>query len=343
MTDTTARGMTADDLYRITYAGDAQISPDGTRVAYVQTRMDKEKDEYLSNIWVVPTAGGAPVQFTSGARRDTSPRWSPDGRWLAFLSNRASESKQKDAKDEKDQKNQIWVMPTDGGEARKLTSLKSGAGSIAWSPDSGRIAFTSRVSVGDDRDDDEADKDSQGGKNGGGEAKAKKTARARVITTLKYKLNGEGFTYDRRPHIFVVSVDASGSSDSSASKEGSEPRQITEGDFNDQAPTWSPDGKLIAFTSARHDERDFNGVSDIFVVSADGGEPRQVTQGRGPSHDASFSPDGKTLLRHLRLGHGRRARGRGRRRRDSHGCWRPACRWVLVALGRPIRAGLQRE
>lgn len=272
MSDGSQRGMKPEDLYAITYVGDAQITPDGRRVAYVQTRMDQEKDEYLSNIWIAPAEGGEPVQFTSGSRRDTSPRWSPDGRMLAFLSNRPGSSKSGAGYDGKNgDKSQIWLMPADGGEARQLTTLKGGAGSIAWAPDGRHIAFTSRVSTGDASEQDHDGQEKQ------------KTARARVITTLKYKMNGEGFTYDRRPHIFVVSV------------EGGEPVQVTNGEYNDQAPTWSPDSRWIAFTSARHEEREFNGVSDIFVVPADGGDVRQVTPGRGPSHDAAFSPDGSTI------------------------------------------------
>src|ERR1700736_4316942 len=106
------RGMMVSDLFRVASVSDAQISPDGARVAFVRTRMDEDRDEYLSNIWVVPVAGGAPLQFTYGTKRDTSPRWSPDGKWLAFTSER-------DGK-----KAQVYVMPVDGGEPRRLTDLK---------------------------------------------------------------------------------------------------------------------------------------------------------------------------------------------------------------------------
>lgn len=273
---TVARAMLPEDLYRITFAGDAVISPDGRRVAYVQTRLDEEADDYRSSIWVVDADGGEAVQFTNGPKRDSSPRWSADGRWLAFLSNRDGD------------KNQVWVMPTGGGEARQLTKLRNGAGSIAWSPDSRRIAFTSRVSTHPDEEPDDGEQASVNGsrKDGANRNRTdeqKKTARARVVTELKYKLNGEGFTYDRRPHIFVVDLD------------GGEPRQITDGDYADQAPAWSPDGRWIAFSSARHAERDYDSVSDIFLVPAEGGEPRLLTPSCGPSNDPAFSPDGRRI------------------------------------------------
>ena len=260
--------MEPEDLYRIDYPDDAQVSPDGRRIAFVQTRLNAETDDYRSNIWIVPAAGGEPARFTAGEKHDTSPRWSPDGRWLAFLSNRSSGGEQKKNKKEK---NQIWLLPSDGGEARRLTKLPGGAAEIVWSPDSLRIACTSRVPGPDEPPEDDADNTSPN------------TARARIITNLKYKLNGEGFVYDRRPHVFVVVAD-----DGTA-------QQITDGDYDDHAPAWSSDGQTIAFASARHAEREFDNVSDIFVVPATGGEIRRVTAGRGPSHNPAFSPDGSTI------------------------------------------------
>src|SRR3712207_2320569 len=98
----TRRGMLPRDLFRLTLVSDAQISPDGTRVAFVATRLDEEQDEYLANIWIVPAGGGEPRQFTYGPKRDTAPRWSADGRYLAFLSEREGKKKQ------------VYVMPSDG-------------------------------------------------------------------------------------------------------------------------------------------------------------------------------------------------------------------------------------
>ncbi len=170
------RGMTPDDLYSLSWLGDCDISADGARVAFVVTTMDRETDAYRSAIWVADVAGGAARQFTAGAKRDTAPRWSPDGQWLAFLSERGEE------------KPQLAVMPAAGGESRLLTKLPFGAGAPAWAPDSRRIAFSAKTGTPPDPD-------------------TKKAKPYRRVTSLKYKLNGEGFTYDRRAHLFVVSRD----------------------------------------------------------------------------------------------------------------------------------------
>src|SRR5579883_1795740 len=112
---TARRPIELEDFYRFVTASDAQLSPDGVRVAYVLTRIDRDADETRSAIWVVPFEGGDAVQFTAGTKTDSAPRWSPDGRWLAFLSNR-------------DGKPQLYVMSTSGGEPRQLTKLEDGAG-----------------------------------------------------------------------------------------------------------------------------------------------------------------------------------------------------------------------
>src|SRR6266496_4258252 len=128
------RPIQATDLLALKTVADVQLSPDGMRVAYVQTQIDVEKDEYRSSIWLVPADGGDPVQFTRGSKSETAPRWSPDGRWLAFLSDRESREPQ------------LYLMPTGGGEPRKLTDLPLGAGPAVWSLDGTRIVFSARVS-----------------------------------------------------------------------------------------------------------------------------------------------------------------------------------------------------
>ena len=240
MTETARRAMTPEDITRITWVSDPQISPDGARMAFVATTLSEEKDEYLSQIWVVDTAGGAPRRFTAGPKRDTEPRWSPDGSRLAFVSDREAKKK-----------GQLYVMRADGGEPVRLTDLRNGVTNPVWSPDGARLCFVSRVGGWEEPESEE---------------EKQKSRPARVITTLKYKYNGEGFTYDRRPHIFVVAADG-----------GGPPTQLTDGDWVDADPSWSPDGRLVAFTSARHEDRDHDDASDIWLVGAEGGEPRRVT------------------------------------------------------------------
>ncbi len=254
---TAGRGMVPEDLTRILFVTDPQLSPDGRRIAFVVTSLSEERDEYLANIWIVETAGGVPRRFTAGPRRDVEPRWSPDGARLAFLSERAPKDKL-----------QLYVMPADGGEPAKLTALENGVSSAAWSPDGSRLAFVSPV--GGQREPDS-------------EEEKRKSRPARVITAVKYRFNGEGFVYDRRPHVFVVSTD------------GSAPVQITDGDFIDADPTWSPDGGSIVFASARHAERDDDDASDLWRVDAKGGTPQRLTATTGPLLLPAFSPDGRSI------------------------------------------------
>ncbi|MGH7374981.1 MAG: S9 family peptidase [Candidatus Rokuibacteriota bacterium] len=249
--------MTPHDLMRIRFVGDPQVSPDGGTVAFVVTTLSEEKDEYLSNIWLVDGAGVEPRRFTTGPRRDTAPRWSPDGSRLAFVSEREAKKK-----------GQLYVMPAQGGEPTRLTDLKNGVGAPEWSPDGTRLAFVARVGGWQEPESEE---------------EKRKSRPPRVITTMKYRFNGEGFTYDRRPQIFTVAID------------GGETRQLTEGDYDHADPVWSPDGRWIAFTSARHDDRDHDDAGDIWLVSAEGGAPRRLTHTAGPAGHPAFSPAGDTV------------------------------------------------
>src|SRR2546422_3103597 len=165
--------MVPEDLTRVQFVTDPQLSPDGRRIAFVVTSLPEERDEYPANIWIVALAGGAARGFTAGPRRDIEPRWSPDGARLAFLSERAPKDKL-----------QLYVMPADGGEPTKLTTLENGVTSVAWSPDGDRLAFVSPVGR-------QHEPESEAGK--------RKAPPARAITTVKHRLNGAGFIYNRRP------------------------------------------------------------------------------------------------------------------------------------------------
>jgi dipeptidyl aminopeptidase/acylaminoacyl peptidase len=248
--------MVPEDVYELTGTADPRLHPGGGTVAFVVWWIDREEAEYRSAIWVAAVDGSSPPrQFTSGEKRDSLPRWSPDGSQLAFTSSRGE-----------GKTGQLYVIPAEGGEARKLTDLKEDPSELAWSPDGSRIAFCARV-----RDESYEEEDD-------------KKRRPRRFTRLNYKLDNVGWIGDRRQHVFVVPVDGS-----------EEPKQLTDGDFEHSAPSWSPDGTRIVFVSARSEFWDTELASDVFVVDAEGGEPKQLTESDGGCDGPVWSPDGTRI------------------------------------------------
>jgi dipeptidyl aminopeptidase/acylaminoacyl peptidase len=275
---TAKRPITIEDLGKIRILDDPRPSPDGTRIACTIRVMDLDDDGYRSQIWIVPAEGGELIRFTGG-KNDSSPRWSPDGKRLAFVSRRDDGTE----KGKKAARPQVWVLDADGGEAWQLTKTKHGAGSPVWSPDGSKIAFTTRIG-GKEDEEPEAEGDDKD--------KKKKKSDVKHITQIRYKADGvREFLHERGyNHVFVIDVPEDGP----AAGPG-EATQLTSGDWDDGGLAWSPDGQTIAFSSNRTDDRDYNNLADLWTVPVTGGEPRKLTETQGPAFAPAYSPDGQTI------------------------------------------------
>jgi len=268
------RPLTPEDFYAIRLVEESRISPDGSRIAYVVQGMDRESYEYRRAIWVVSAEGGEPRRLTAGPN-DHSPRWSPDGHALAFVRApaRPAPSRTKAERDAGKDKGQIWILSLDGGEPTQLTKLRDGAGTPTWSPDGATMLFTAKT--GEPEEPEVADaaigEDS------------KQLPRVRTINRLWHKLDGVGFIYEQRTHLFTVPAS------------GGEPHQLTDGDYDDGAPDWSPDGKTIAFASDRTDERWTWPGASIWTLNLASGALTRMTDEALSCHAPKWSPDGNTI------------------------------------------------
>jgi dipeptidyl aminopeptidase/acylaminoacyl peptidase len=260
------RPITELDLMKFTWLADPQISRSAERTAFVRVTVNEKDNKYESSIYAIDGTSGqsAPRPLTSG-KRDLSPRWSPDDKWLAFV-----------RPDDKDTP-QIWLLPVNGGEARALTDLPKGAGSPVWSPDGKSIAFTSTTTADDLKKPDP-------------NAKAERKSDVKVVTRAVYRSNGNP-TYvdpDRHSHLWTIAVHANG--------DKAEAKPITSGDFDERGVQWSPDGSTLYFVSDRVAESYYGpGDSDIYKVPAAGGEIVKVVSIEGNIGSFSLSPDGRRI------------------------------------------------
>lgn len=262
------RPITFDDLFSFGRVDDPQISPDGKLVAFTVTYYDKEENSSNSDIWIIPFLGGKAEKFTNSPGSDSSPSWSPDGKKIAFISDR-------------DGKSQVWVIPTDGGEAKKMKTISTGASDVIWSPDGKYLLFTSEVYP--ECPDDACNKDKN-------EAKEKSKVKAKMIESLFYRY----WNYWRdglRNHLFIIPA------------EGGEAKDLTPGDF-DVPPidlggsidyAFSPDSKEIAFVKNVDPVVARSTNNDIFITPVTGGSEWKLTRRKATDNQPVYSPDGRYI------------------------------------------------
>jgi dipeptidyl aminopeptidase/acylaminoacyl peptidase len=260
------RALSVDDLSKLRTVSDPQVSPDGKWVAYVVGVHDVEKDKRDSDLWMVSWDGKDQLRLTSSAETtERAPRWSPDGRSLAFLSARGDEAEKKKGA-------QVWLLDRQGGEAQKLTDVKGGVSDYAWSPDGRRLCL-----VVDDFDPASDPEKMEGWK--------RKTEPPIVIDRYHFKSDQGGYLRRLYTHLTLFEVDTK------------KAEILTHGMFDDESPAWSPDGKSVAFISNRTTDPDRNDNSNVYVIEARAGaEARALTTYEGrDSGTLSWSPDGKWI------------------------------------------------
>jgi dipeptidyl aminopeptidase/acylaminoacyl peptidase len=298
------RNITEKDLFNFIWVGDTQVSPDGSRVAFVRVTVNEKKEGYTTSIWTVSTSGNEiPHRLTSG-ERDSSPRWSPDGKYLVFT--RATE------KDGKPEAPQLFMLSMAGGDAFPFTTLPKGSGDPRWSPDGKTIAFISTSNPEDlakqekkKRKEEElkqaqtAEASPPAGKEKKktpdatpkpAETEAEHESDVHVVTRAVYRGDDEGFFDFKRPaHIWIVSAPQN-------AEEKVQPKQLTSGRFDEGGVVWSKDGTQIYFTSSHNEEPYYETAkTELYSVPVAGGEPTKLSTIDMDTGAFALSPDGKQL------------------------------------------------
>ena len=251
------------DVFELEIAADPQISPDGSQVAYVRQSMDIMTDRLKSNVWVVGTNGRDHRPLLSGTDSYSSPRWSPQGDRLAYVSSAEGRGPE------------LYVRWMDTGQTALLSNLPESPDAISWSPDGRTLAFTSFVkSEGPELATPPAMPEG-----------AEWAPPVIVIEKLYYRADGRGYLEPGYTHVFVIPAD------------GGTPRQVTSGDYDHSGPlAWSPDGQHIVLSSNREDDWEFNRRNtELWSVNVANGEMQQLTDRFGPDSSATYSPDGSKI------------------------------------------------
>jgi acylaminoacyl-peptidase len=249
------------DVFDLEYAGDPRISPDGKQVVFVRHFMDVMKDRERTNLWIVNSDGSDLRPLTTGNRNDASPRWSPDGNRLAYVSGQEEGA-------------QIWLRWMDTRQEAKLTSVRRGPGSLAWSADGRSLAFTMFVP------EDESPIATVPAKPEGAEW----APPARVFTHAVYRSDDDGYLEPGHSQLFVLPA------------EGGTPRQLTSGPYDHGSPSWAPDGKSILISANRRADAELEQQdTEVYEVSVADGAMHQLTHRKGPDNEPTISPDGKLI------------------------------------------------
>jgi dipeptidyl aminopeptidase/acylaminoacyl peptidase len=297
--------MTIEDALAVKQIGAPQFSPDGKRIAYTISEWDKEENRRVSHIWLVSYDGGPTTKLTTGEKGETSPQWSPDGSNIAFLADR-------------DKGIQVWVIPVDGGEADKLTNEENDIQSFQWSPDGKHLAYVTRDTPKDKAEREKRKKDKFDTIVVDSdfiyshlwvidvETREKKrlTEGDFTVSNPQWSPNGASIAFvksisgvqessfidisdDRNTDIYIISVN------------GGSPRQLTTNPGPDANPQWSPDGKLLAYTS-NPEQKSWAAKTDAMVISPDDGAPRNLTKdfiesAISGASSLAWAPDGNAL------------------------------------------------
>lgn len=253
---------TMREFFELEYASDPQISPEGNQVIYVRNFADIMTDRRYSNLWIIDIDGSDHRPLTTGHRNDRSPRWSPDGSKLIYVSNKEGSS-------------EVYIRWIDTGQTARLTNVQYSPGNIAWAPDGKMIAFTMFVKSLPSKPAKMPEKPEG----------AKWADPPKVIDKMTYRADGSGYQENGFTHIFTLPED------------GGTPRQITSGDYHHGGRLqWTTDGSKIIFSANRRNDWEYEPAdSDLYEISVADGSLRQITKRQGPDSSPVLSADGKKI------------------------------------------------